>query len=214
MHLESLLTALQPVFQTPELNKSIIIFEGNFTICEDVEDRTSLPCSGLIQWCWLPSPKLTFEANFHEVQPSDLHKVHQAFHSPKMQVHIPNMAPLRAMPTNLELFGGSMKGSLVVLHRPNENIELTDLVFHIPNFPNYRGRGIKYNSNAYRTGRLALQAAGWEVLIDNLPDTDRLVKPLQSNSGYAIIHIGSLKRINSTSFRLEEAESFMEYLSF
>jgi hypothetical protein len=212
MAIDSLQTALQPVFQTPELNRPITLFEGDFALY--TEDNVTIPCSGIVQWRWLPEPKLVFEANQKDVLGSGLHNIHKAFHSPKTQIHIPDIAPLQAQPTNLELMGGNMTGRLRGLYRPAENIELTELTFHIPNFPDYSGRAIKTGPYSGRAGRLVLQAAGWEILIDNLPDTDKLIKLLEANSGYAITHVGSLKRVDAAPFYLEESEILMEYLSF
>lgn len=210
--MDSLPTALQPVFQTTELNRPITLFEGDFAL--HTEDNSIIPCSGIIQWCWLPEPKLIFEANQKGVLIDGIQTIYKAFHSSKTQVQIPGVALLEAQPTNLQLFGGSMSGRLRGLYRPAENTELAELTFHVPNFPDYSGRAINTGPQGFRTGRIVLQAAGWEILIDNLPDTDKLIKLLEANSGYAITHVGSLKRMDAAPFRLEEAEVIMEYLSF
>ncbi|RYE21918.1 MAG: hypothetical protein EOP45_08980 [Sphingobacteriaceae bacterium] len=201
--------ATRPIFRTNKLNEVINIFEGNFAL--EMEDGKSLPCSGTLQWNWLPTPKLQFKAHFN-LELSDAHQVHTAFLSPNTKVHIPGFAPIAAAPHNFQLFT-TITGSLRGLLKPNDRNELKSLIFHVPNFPDYCGRAIRSEKSA-RTGRLFLQAAGWDVTIDNLEKTAGLLKVLNERSGYAITHAGVLKRTDGDAFLLEDAEKFMEYLSF
>ncbi len=123
------------------------------------------------------------------------------------------MAAIRLMPTNFD-FGGNITGKLLGMYRPSIIIDLAELDFHIPNFPNYHGNVIKSSTGGLRSGRMELHADVWSIIIDNLDGTDVLTKSLKENGGHAITHTGKLKSHDNAPFQLSEAEAIMECLSF
>ncbi|GAB3290483.1 hypothetical protein GCM10027348_07720 [Hymenobacter tenuis] len=61
---------------------------------------------------------------------------------------------------------------------------------------------------------MEMVADGWQVTLDSLPETTAMIKKLDAVGGYAITHVGRLCRTSGEVFSLEEAQAFMERLSF
>jgi len=211
MSIHSLPVALEPLFRTTKLNEPIIIYEGNLTIHS--EDSLSLSYSGTVQWNWLPSPGLIVAAEFQMDHGQQLCAAHKAFFSTNTRIEVPGMAAIRMLPTHFDL-GGNITGKLQGMYYPQDSQDLTELVFHIPNFPNYHGNVIKNGAEGARSGRIVLDADVWSVIIDNLDSTDTLTNSLKEEGGYAITHVGVLKRHDAAPFKLADAEALMECLGF
>jgi hypothetical protein len=90
------------------------------------------------------------------------------------------------------------------------------LVFHLANFPDFHGSHIMDGSRSW-TGRLQLQNGDWEVLLDSRPRISQLMNELRAQGGFAVTHIGSLRK-SSQSFTRDEAEEVLTglhwFLSF
>ncbi len=116
---------------------------------------------------------------------------------------------------NVQLVGVSDTISGVI----NQTVEigsdgpLTSLVFHIPNFPGFLGdtiQGYVGRLNRWRRARATLEAGGWRVTIDAIPDFDE--KGLIATRGYAITHVGKAERIDGVNFTLNQAKELKRAL--
>jgi hypothetical protein len=77
---------------------------------------------------------------------------------------------------------------------------LDSVLFHVLNFPDYIGTVIADPSGGMRTGRAEAAFGGWDVTLDNLAETKALREQLRVDGGYAITHVGQLRRGDGSPF--------------
>jgi hypothetical protein len=84
-------------------------------------------------------------------------------------------------------YAGSINGGALAGEREN----VSRILFHVVNFHEYLGDPIRFE-NAFSRGRLTMCSHGWQLTIDRQPG-DKLDQ-LQARGGYAITHVGVLRR--------------------
>ena len=73
------------------------------------------------------------------------------------------------------------------------------VVFHLLNYPDFLGKVIT-SPTGRRTGRVEADFAGWHLTLDNLAETRELRGELQRDGGFAITHVGELRRAAGEAF--------------
>lgn len=81
---------------------------------------------------------------------------------------------------------------------------LASLVFHLANFPGYVGEPLTRDGMTW-AGRTVFAWDGWSVDLDQAPHESALRSELRSTHGYALTHVGRLRRQDGRSFRAAEA---------
>lgn len=89
--------------------------------------------------------------------------------------------------------------------------DVDHVIFHVPNFCDFHGRGSRRGSGAsFR--RLELSAGGWSVVLDAREGIAELLGGLRSDGGYAFTHVGLLRREAGEPFSVTAAEDVLEAL--
>ena len=88
---------------------------------------------------------------------------------------------------------------------------LNRVMFHLPNFLDYHGRGSRRGSSvSFR--RLELRAGGWLVLLDAREQILDLLTGLRDEGGYAFTHTGLLSREDGGDFSPDKAAEILDAL--
>ncbi len=95
------------------------------------------------------------------------------------------------------------------------------LVFHVLNFHGFDGdRWVVHRNGTEQTGLSGedMVVPGWNVVLQQLPGTEEAIKALDATGGYAITHVGEIRREDSSPFTGKDATALLEalhyYLSF
>jgi len=109
--------------------------------------------------------------------------------------------------------------SAVVVTPPSTDISRA--VFHLFNFPDFAGpddyvltTGEPPRQGFHRCGRAVLKADGWTVTIAATDSTNELVKALGKEGGYAVTHLGEIKRDDNSQFSSEQLETLLTCLQY
>ena len=203
--------ALKPVYQTRYANSPIRLYEG---IVKVHRDDTVFTGKGSVHANWSPRPKICFEVNLAElVDPCPLSsaKVELVDEAPDKLVDadITRTSVLFARVTT------AVSGDIDTWEH-NPGAEVHRIVFHLPNFRDYRGETVR-NGRSVWAGRLTLAFADWSIAIDKISDND-FWKELKATGSFGITHVGSLVRQDGKSFSLTDAKRCLEglywFLSF
>jgi hypothetical protein len=114
-----------------------------------------------------------------------------------------------------------LRPSRIELFQTN-SAKLREVIFHVINFHNFHpGKNtLMLDTVTSKTvlARVLLQASGWRVTIQALPETYDLVRSLDNDGGYAITHVGKIERVRGGWFTTGKAREILEilrlYLSF
>jgi hypothetical protein len=108
---------------------------------------------------------------------------------------------------------GNLAG-LASATRFDEAILCDELKFHIVNLHDYFGKWIPYTSQSSAARRIALSDDNWEITIDGVENLKELLDELGREGGYAITHVGVLRKRNKQPFKVAEALEQMKQLGF
>ncbi len=79
----------------------------------------------------------------------------------------------------------------------------------------YFGESITYHSNrSFYRRRITLNDDDWEIIIDGVENIKELIEGLRQEGGYAITHVGVLRRKGQTPFKITEGIKQMKTLGF
>ena len=104
----------------------------------------------------------------------------------------------------------------VTFQRPKSG-GIAEVIFHVFNFPDFRGRDVREVLEAgvhHRVDQLALAAGDWRVELSLLPSTRRHIKVLRETGGYAITQVGRVKRTRGHLFSSVQADDILTALHF
>lgn len=92
--------------------------------------------------------------------------------------------------------------------------------FSLLNFGDFLGnksKSYKDNKGSHRLDVIELAWDGWRVMVSDMPSSRERVKIAQ-REGYAITHVGEIRRSNRTSFEMDDVEPLLrglrDFLSF
>jgi hypothetical protein len=104
---------------------------------------------------------------------------------------------------------GLLPGGIEVGRR----MPLASLVFHVANFPFYVGERLTSNGTTW-AGRAGFEWREWIVELDQSPEEPRLRDELRSSYGYALTHVGRLRRRNEATYSVGSGLRCIEALHY
>jgi glutamyl-tRNA synthetase len=120
----------------------------------------------------------------------------------------------RAVLTNLNLGShrerqvhGVLNGAIVL----TQAVRLGSVRFFITNFHDFIGSPISDGAQTW-AGRGHLEAGGWRVVVDALPDARKKSRNSAERGGFIITHCGQADRVDGADFGVEELSSFLHTL--
>jgi hypothetical protein len=101
--------------------------------------------------------------------------------------------------------------------RGDQSTRITSVVFHLFNYKGLFGtrRSVERVGNAsHAIHHVDLKAAGWNIELKSMTTTLDTLKTLREMGGYALTHIGCLKKEDSSGFDGKTAEEMLTALRF
>lgn len=220
-YMNSLPAALRPVYKTETPNQSILLYEGNLKIIQNIEEDTILiEGEGTVEYVWFPFPCIQFVFYIKNVHLS-------------IDYNCPAHLTLCNLNTSVEIsitnmnVGGS-QGSKISGRIKEPIIQATEsdlkyLIFHVANFHDFNAdiwTQLKTGSETIRSrpNQVIFEVETWKITFEQLETAEDIIKQLKVQGGFGITHIGRIEKLNCDSFSADEAKDFLEmftnFLSF
>lgn len=208
---ESFPSALMPIYRNEQSNQPIQLYQGELEI---TQQKTVIKGNGSVFFEWLPSPKVKFDFLPYTESPLEL-ELEQA----NLKLSDSTLTKVSICSEDISedilssRFSGIPKKGIIL----GDGQDLSYVIFHLTNFHPFLGSCISAKSLGVKhiyTGRLQMEAYGWTVTIDSLPNIDDIIKTIKSQRGYAITHVGKLERADKSAFPSDDANKFLEGLSY
>jgi hypothetical protein len=191
--------ALQSEFENLQPNAPIPIYSGLLRIPE-----ASLEGQGTVEFAFLPSPSIRF------------HLDRSVFPAPhEITLEIPGLqssAKGHRLRTDSEGTFGKLNMSAIE-YGAHERIGRVE--FHLVNFRDYIGQSVCRRKDGLlniRTARTSFEMGNWTVVIEILPTFKERWKEAVDTHGYAVTHIGVMRRTDNELFAPKDATKALECL--
>ncbi|MGF1601058.1 MAG: hypothetical protein ACFCU8_03400 [Thermosynechococcaceae cyanobacterium] len=218
--MEDLPTILTPVYITKQPNEAIpLSYEGTIELTQKIESQevqdSEIVESGTckLEFNWFPYPSIHFSflssTSAWPFDPTKEFKLKLCSGSNinYLDVGVANIRSPNGVSGNQ--LTGRVKGSV---SRGTEQ-NLSYLIFHVVNLQKLHGCPVKIGKTKIRKSRISLNTEDWEITIDQSEIISELEQNLNSKGGFAITHVGRLKRLDSNLFTASEAEEILDALS-
>lgn len=221
--LEGLPVSLKPIYSTGEVNRSVHLYAGKFEL---VHAGSTFTGGGGIQLEWLPRPRLWF----HLYKVDDEQQIIDLFVNAAVGKGLLRLIDVsqevevvvvrtRTSSSNIENRVDPLVSGIINEFNMGCDDNIKYILFHVVNFRDYNGAGVRNESTTSAwNGRAIVEAGDWRVILDKSPGWHPLLEELKALSGYAITHVGKLERIDGKAFSVDDADEMSEalyrYLSF
>jgi hypothetical protein len=200
--------AMLPIFETPEANSSVLLYDDQVTVAQGTNSFTS---PGQISLSWLPSPTIRFQLSnlSHGTLRSDIDE--------KTNLSLIDGTTIpECLVTGINLGGqseqisGLIQGDIL----RGQPLPVAEARFVVSNLPLVLGTGISFPDGSLRRGRIQLVARGWILTLDPVPNNKELTAAIQGGSGYGITYSGKIVKEDGSVFTPSEAEYFLDAFSW
>ncbi len=198
-------------FANHGVNQPIPLYEGELVLHTAT---ASVAGRGVVELSLLPSPRVQFRVEISQMLP-DVSEIKVEIPSRRCSAdaivsttHISNSISVSG-----ELNGSSLEYSCLKEDGSAESFGRVE--FHLLNFVEYWGKRIhpKQGADCHTwTGRIDFEFDKWHITLDQFPNISELLKEAKATSGFAITHIGILRRKDNNLFSSKEAKEILEYL--
>jgi len=171
---------------------------------------------GSIALQWLPTPRVEAHFVLPNPKPQDLHgAIDLGF---TVRPLAPRPSPQRPRydltPRSRAKSRQTMHGSCdLATPEFGDGSALTEIRFHVANFPLVHGRSIAYDTHLAHA-RLAFSWNGWSLMMDQVPMASEAEQDLHASGGYRLTHTGSLTRAGGEEFSADAAQRVMEAFGY
>ncbi len=205
----SLPEAMQPVYDGLDTGSEILQYGGALQLHYQGE---RLEGEGNICLKWHPGPEMQFEMTL--AQP----RVRLGFGSAVGKLYVGGRScPIDVVVSRLSMGSKptSIGGHLAQMLQAGDREGLQWLVFHLPNFHDWRGAPIHFNRSMW-AGRGIFEAEGWQLTVDSLPEVKRRIHEAKRERGYRITHVARLERSDGRTFAADDKilNAIYYFLSF
>lgn len=207
----SLPAALEPAYPFVPANASIPLYKGPLRF--DTPNGT-YSMQGVMEIAWEPSPRLRYASAENlplELAPLVFGQVN-ADGYPEDTTVVPDMPSGTWDPVEEPTADGYLTHLDI-----GSGDEFSHVTFGIANFMDYLGAWVRHDEHAAR-GRVEMVGCGWHLTIDDRHDKEETFKHLKRRGGYAVTHVGQVRRSDGRSFNRSEAQEILDglywFLSF
>jgi hypothetical protein len=204
---------IKPIYPMDTPNQPITLYTGTVELEQGTKKILG---SGSVQYDWLPRPALRFALDLlptnqqrPELEKCKLHLLEINWHA--------DAAVFEYSASSKE--GVSKVNGVVGEFELGQEQKVNHIIFHVPNFTNYRGQGVRdEKKRKTSTSRSVIEAGEWRITLDKIEDAKRLLDELDAIGGFAITHVGKLERRDGKNFAAKKSshafEVLFRYLSF
>lgn len=203
--------ALEPVYGHSDVNEPVLLHQGSARLRVDA---STIKGNGRILLRWLPFPHLGYELT-RPAEPSDAQALHA---DPRLAVSEASIEALGDSNPEWDLSEGMHSAHFNGFLKPYEDGAeqgADRVLFHLVNFVKYIGEPI-YGDTADRflaLPRLRLYDKEWDITIDALPDAVAVHREVDRVRGYALTHVGQLRRRDGGEISRSAARRQLDALS-
>lgn len=199
--------AITPIYATETVNQDIIVYEGEIQL---VQGKINVSGPGTVKVAWLPFPRLQFQLDIPDLvnMPDAKAEVTLVSLKTAMAVYITGKRTKVSIAdgSGMQITGCAADRLLMGKSRP-----VAKVVLHVPNFWEYCSSVIRESGpdadKSARPGRVPLRSDEWKLILDPVPNLREIRESLDSESGYAITHVGVVEMNTGKPLTIEEAES-------
>jgi len=182
-----------------------------------IRNKTWTTGTGSVNVRFLPSPRITIDASFPVLRPLSGLKSEQ-LGLPDRGIEVPGVTTSFKMTMGAGGSGTSIRW--IVLREPlvvlgDETTVVKRVVFHLVNFPEVNiERTTVESSNGRQVSirHFILAWGSYEVHLRSLHSTPDSAKTLRDEGGYAITHLGEIRRTDANEFSVSDIASFLRGL--
>jgi hypothetical protein len=200
--------AILPIFETPDANSSVLLYDGQVTVAQGSNSFTS---PGQISLVWLPSPAIRFHLSdlSHGTLRPDISE--RNYLTLSDGTHIPYcLVTGMTLGGQSEQISGLIQGNIL----SGQPLPVAEARFVVSNLPLVLGTCISFPDGSLRRGRIQLVARGWILTLDPAPNQKELTEAIQGGSGYGITYSGRIVKEDGSIFTISDAEEFLEAFSW
>jgi hypothetical protein len=200
--------AILPIFETPEANSSLLLYDERLTVAQGSNTFTAPAQISLV---WLPSPTLRFQLSdlSHGTLRSDISE--QTSLTLSDGTHIPDcLVTGMTHGGQSEQISGRIQGNIL----RGMPLPVAEARFVVSNLPLVLGSLISFPDSSLRRGRIELVARGWILTLDPAPNQKELTEAIHGGSGYGITYSGRIAKEDGSTFTPSEAEEFLDAFSW
>ncbi len=211
---------IQPLYSTDYPSNKIHLYEGDIKCSYKVNGHQSEFLGiGTIEYAWFPNPRATFKISQYLFPiPHDLDDSNITLQDSDrlIPIHIKNWRNSHNRDKITYHISGELSGKSVI----GKEDDLHNIVFHIVNFCHYFGEVTCQQTELRRStnkGRISLVEEDWEITIDEVSleekKSSELFDDLTESGGYAITHVGRIKKTDNKTFDSKESVELIGILS-
>ncbi|MDK2407617.1 hypothetical protein QHH11_00590 [Aphanizomenon sp. PH219] len=203
------------IYQTSYPNEDIVFFKSDLdsnSKLEIIHNGNCLNADGSVTFTWFPNPrlKLDISINSNDGNACNLTDCHD------IEFKIPNQISTVSCRVKTSTFESTQK-IIRLISDFNDNIEigsqssqLSYVIFHIPNFVDFDYR--PYITYSEQFDGAVMHNDTWEVTVHTnraFRSIGGMKDQLLSTGGYAISHVGKIKKVNGSNFTPNELEDII-----
>jgi hypothetical protein len=210
---EELPAAIESAYDLGAVNPDVLLRESGFALSSNAKTLTLQ--SGRVFISSKPSLRLCFDGSGPAPEHGAFELALGDWQPTEIRLEPPGLAGRVFVGTSI---GGVLGETARILSAAGQIVELTEgggeldhVLFQLPNFCDYHGRGSRRGSNiSYR--RLELRAGGWLVVLDARQGIRELLDDIRDEGGYAFTHVGMLSREDGGDFSATDAVKILDAL--
>lgn len=209
---------LEPAFAFSTDESNVLISQGESEICIDGNSYKG-DCDVCLKL--LPSSKIYFDSHFLGIPADDLMKVVtektgiSSFSFNGRQID--GFVTYKAFENAQDLHVKWQPKHEPIVGIGNEKTHMARVVFHLFNFIDIWGTRYSSEESAKKMhgiSHLDLLYREWTIELKSMVFTRENIQKLKDEGGYQLTHIGVIKKFDDADFLAEEAETYLEAISF
>lgn len=208
--------AIEPVYTTEAPNAQIVLYNGGL----ELRAPNLIFGRGDMTFLWQPYMRMRFRLD--PIEAANLRTL-MSLNEDHAILNIPTAPPISCdvyitdKSTNVIADGPiTVKLGGTTLKSRRAEADCDEIKFHIANMRDYIGTIITYGpdrSSRYAR-RISLNDDEWEITIDAVKNVKELLEGLRQEGGFAITHVGILRRKGRKSFKVDEGLEQIKALGF
>ena len=194
-------------YSLPEANTPIELFRGKMKVWSDSH---KIEGEGNISIGWHPRPQLAFTVSETDLIQFRGHKVKVAFEDVELRALYERTTVTHVNNQAISIGHGKLETTSLI--NPEDEGNLTSIIFHVINLPTkYLGEAIS-NGKSIWLGRIILSDPQWKITLDarDYEQEERL----EASGGYSVTHLGKVVRQDRSRFSTSEALELLSMLKY